>query len=55
MHLDLPEGSTIYADKAYTDYGYEDMLNEDAQFDLVAMRKSNSTRPILPAGGFNRD
>ena len=28
LNLDLPEGSTIFADKAYTDYDYEDLLEE---------------------------
>jgi Transposase DDE domain len=46
LNLDLPDGSTIYADKAYTDYVCEDMLNQDTQITLTAMRKSNSTRPI---------
>ena len=26
LQLDLPEGSIILADKAYTDYDYEDLL-----------------------------
>lgn len=44
--LDLPDGATIYADKAYTDYVCEDVLNEDTAISLVVMRKSNSTRPM---------
>ena len=28
LELDLPEGSIIYADKGYTDYDYEDLLQE---------------------------
>ncbi len=28
LQLDLPEGSIILADKAYTDYDYEDLLKE---------------------------
>jgi hypothetical protein len=45
MALPLPEGATLYADKAYTDYSYEDRLQEDKQIRLLAIRKSNSTRP----------
>lgn len=46
MQLDLPEGATIYADKAYTDYVWEDLLNEDTDLSLMALRKSNSKRPM---------
>ena len=28
LGLDLPRGSTILADKGYTDYDYEDLLEE---------------------------
>jgi hypothetical protein len=45
LSLDLPEGATIYGDKAYTDYAYEDLLNEDTALTLVALRKRNSKRP----------
>jgi hypothetical protein len=47
LELDLPEGSIIYADKGYTDYGYEDLLQE-VGLHLKAQRKKNSKRP-LPA------
>jgi hypothetical protein len=47
LELDLPEGSIIYADKAYTDYDYEDLL-EEIGLHLKAQRKKNSKRP-LPA------
>ena len=46
LDLDLPEGSTIFADKAYTDYDYEDLL-EEAGLHLKAQRKKNSKRPLL--------
>ena len=46
LHLDLPDGATIYADKAYTDYGCEDVLNEDTLITLIALRKRNSKRPM---------
>lgn len=47
FHLDLPQGAKIYADRAYTDYGYEDLLLEAGSIRLVAHRKSNSTRPLI--------
>ncbi|MCA1838630.1 MAG: IS982 family transposase [Actinobacteria bacterium] len=45
MQLDLPEGSIICADKAYTDYHYEDLLKEAAGLHLKAQRRKNSKRP----------
>jgi hypothetical protein len=45
LELDLPEGSIIYADKAYTDYAYEDLL-EEVGLHLKAQRKKNSKRPM---------
>lgn len=47
MRLDLPEGSIIHADKGYTDYHYEDLL-EEVGLHLKAQRKKNSKRQ-LPA------
>lgn len=41
--LDLPEGSIIYGDKAYTDYQEEDFLME-AGIDLKPHRKVNAKR-----------
>jgi hypothetical protein len=49
LELDLPEGSIILADKAYTDYDYEDLLEEVGLY-LKAQRKKNSNRP-MPALG----
>lgn len=43
--LDLPSGSVVYGDKAYTDYTTEDVLAEAGEVTLVADRKANSTRP----------
>lgn len=43
LDLDLPEGSIIYGDKAYTDYEEEDLLNE-LKIDLKPQRKENSKR-----------
>jgi len=46
LELDLPEGSIILADKAYTDYDYEDLL-EEVGLHLKSQRKKNSKRPLL--------
>jgi hypothetical protein len=46
-HFDLPAGASIIGDKAYTDYGVEDMLNE-AGLQLLPLRKKNSKRPLPP-------
>ncbi len=45
MSLELPEGSIICADKAYTDYDYEDLL-EEVGLHLKAQRKKNSKRKM---------
>jgi hypothetical protein len=48
LHLDLPEGSTLYADKIYNDYAYEDLLQEAAGISLKPLRKKNSKRAVPP-------
>ena len=45
--FDLPEGSTVYADKAYCHYGIEDALQE-AGISLKPVRKKNSKRQYPP-------
>lgn len=45
--LDLPEGSQITGDKAYTDYAVEDLLHE-LGLELTPLRKKNSKRPLKP-------
>src|SRR3954452_7051484 len=45
LELDLPEGSIICADKAYTDYDYEDLL-EEVGLHLKTQRQKNSKRPM---------
>lgn len=45
--FDLPTGSTVTGDKAYTDYLVEDVMNE-AEVHLIPLRKKNSTRPVPP-------
>jgi hypothetical protein len=44
LDLDLPEGSTVYGDKAYTDYEEEDLLLEAADIGLKPQRKDNAKR-----------
>ncbi len=46
LDLDLPPASVIYADKAYTDYLWEDLLHEAADLSLIALRKQNAKRPM---------
>ncbi len=48
MQLDLPEGSELYADSAYTDYEQEDLYAECDQIYLKTHRKKNSLRPDQP-------
>jgi hypothetical protein len=45
LELDLLEGSMIFADKAYTDYEYEELLKE-VGLQQKAQRKKNSKRAI---------
>jgi hypothetical protein len=45
--FDLPEGSTITGDKAYNDYGVEDLLQE-LGLQLTPLRKKNSKRKLKP-------
>ena len=45
LELELPEGSIIFADKGYTDYDYEDLL-EEVGLHLKAQRRKNSKRPM---------
>jgi len=49
IELNLPKNSSIYADKAYVDYSYEDRLIEEKQVHLLPIRKKNSKRK---GGGF---
>lgn len=52
LPLDLPEGSTLYADKAYNDYKYEDTLAETNALTLTPARRSNSKRPHVGYIGY---
>ena len=44
MQLALPPGSNIYADKAYSHYGYEDRLKAEGDIELLPLRKPNLKR-----------
>jgi len=46
FNFDLPEGSIVYGDKAYNDYGVEDSLMESSQIQLLPIRKKNSKRGV---------
>jgi len=48
----LPDGSIIYADKAYNDYEIEDLLKEVEHITLLPMRKKNSKRALPPEVAF---
>ena len=49
---ELPDGSIIYADKAYNDYEIEDLLEELDHLKLIPMRKKNSKRALPPEVSF---
>jgi Transposase DDE domain len=49
---ELPDGSLIYADKAYNDYEIEDLLKEVDHIKLLPMRKKNSKRALPPSISF---
>jgi hypothetical protein len=48
LPLNLPSGSEVYADAAYTDYTVEDILQELSTISLKVMRKKNSKRKDKP-------
>lgn len=52
MHVSLPEGSSLYADSAYTNYELEDLYLECEQITLLPQRKRNSKRQDSPAMAF---
>jgi len=45
---ELPDGSIIYADKAYNDYEIEDLLKAVEHIQLLPIRKKNSKRALPP-------
>ncbi|MBN3946767.1 MAG: hypothetical protein HWQ38_09840 [Nostoc sp. NMS7] len=46
--MNLPPGSKVYADSAYTDYTVDYDLEQTSQISLKVMRKKNSKRQDLP-------
>jgi hypothetical protein len=52
FQFDVPEGSVIYADKAYNDYGMEDLMYESSQIALSPIRKEHSKRTLPPYMAF---
>jgi hypothetical protein len=48
FRFDVPEGSHVYADKAYNDYAMEDVLLEASQIRLYPIRKKDSKWPLPP-------
>lgn len=46
FNFDLPQGSTLYSDSAFTLYYLEDVMREAAGSNFSPMRKKNSTRPV---------
>jgi Transposase DDE domain len=48
FRFDVPEGSHVYADKAYNDYALEDVLLEASQVRLYPIRKKGSKRSLPP-------
>ena len=52
LNFPLKSGSVVYADKAYTDYDFEDHLALDGNIELLARRKKNSKRPHTAANDF---
>jgi hypothetical protein len=52
FQFDVPAGSSIYADKAYNDFGMEDLMKESGSIELSPIRKKNSARMIPPYPAF---
>ncbi len=48
MYFNIPEGSTLYGDSAYTDYIYEDDCKEAENIKMMIARKSNSKKKHQP-------
>ena len=52
MSMDLPDGSILYADNAYTDYALEDLFAQATGGQHLVARQARSTRPHSPAQRF---
>ncbi len=48
MNLELPNGSILYADGAYTSYELEDILREDEGLFLLPKHRSRTARKHTP-------
>lgn len=48
MFLDLPQGSTLFGDSAYTDYNLEETCMDAENIRLMIDRKRNSQKPHKP-------
>jgi len=46
LPLDVPPGSTLYADAAYPDYDWEELLEEGPRLHLVVPRKTHAKRTM---------
>lgn len=44
--LDVPDGSTIYGDRAYNNYELEDFLADHTEIRLIVQRRKNTKRPL---------
>ena len=53
LNTDLPEGSTMLADKGYPDYDHENLLGETG-LHLKAQRKKYLKRPMSAWGVFRQ-
>jgi Transposase DDE domain len=53
--INLPNGSSLFGDKAYNDYEQEDFLHECDKIHLKPIRKSNSKRPDKPYQAFYKN
>jgi hypothetical protein len=49
FRCDIPEGSHVYAEKAYHDDAMEDVLLEASPIQLYPIRKKNATRTLPPS------
>ncbi|WP_456298559.1 IS982 family transposase [Limibacter armeniacum] len=52
MNLEIPEGSSLYGDAAFTDYDLEDLYAECENIRILADRKSNAKRKDEPWQAF---
>jgi len=48
MFFNLPEGSIIYGDSAFTDYNFEEVCLEAENIKMMISRKNNSKRKHQP-------